>query len=446
MRTDVLSRVGSVVALTRAAAIAVNYCFVVGLARLMSQADYGIVGTVISATILFSMIGMVGQHLILLRLVPPLIEMGGSTTPLIVRSFRLAALGNFVIYVALVLLVLVLSQIGRLSQGALIAFGLLTVPLTGWIVMQAHLARAFRSILLAIVPKDILWRLLSLLTLSGLYVFADMRPMPLWIVLVVLVGVLSSLILVQGLILRSRVGFAPLSAIETQPLAPTTRADWKRLNRPLWISSVSGLVFTNLDVIIAGVFMGPEIAAIYFSANRIALVPRMFTESLVIVIGPILSSLHATGRKKEAAILIHGAVLRAFVPATLTVIGLAFFGHIVLSFFGEEYASGALALRVLLLTAVVLAFLGPADLVLTMCGEERVAMRISIISVFVGMILLMIGGFFGTVESLALAVLTAALFQRVLGWFMVRRRLQLSIDVFSALLDMLQRRKRQGDR
>ncbi len=434
MMSKGLARLAGKSFVLRIIAAGMTYVFVVALARMMTVEDFGVVGTLMSGALLFSVVGCVGQRMALLRFVPPLIEAPDAPIPLsfISRSIRLALSGNVVMYACLVAAAFIGQDIGRVDHAGLITLGLLIVPLTGLIDMQAHLARAYRSIVLAIAPKDILWRLMSLAVISAVF-FLRGDVVSLWVVLPVLVGVLLLLIAGQGILMKRWLGVPSLTkAALMRPAEPKDPA-WSSTRFPLWITSITAILFTNLDVVMAGVMIGPEAAALYFSANRIAMVPGLFLISYNIVVGPVFSGHFAAGRTEDLKQVSRAASLQVFVPTLVVVAGLFVFAGPILSLFGPEFTQSIPILRWLLLAALVNGVMGPNDLMLNMCGEERRAMRVALLGMCVGGSMVFIGAWTQDPTTLAMCTFAAIAFMRLLSWFMVRRSLHFSADAVTAL-------------
>ena len=78
--------------------------------------------------------------------------------------------------------------------------------------------------------------------------------------------------------------------------------------------------------------------------------------------------------------------------------------------------------------------LGSNELHLSMCGQEKSAMRNGAISSCVGLVLIVAGASTGSLTNLALSVAGAILFARLLSWMSVVRTLGFSADLVTAIL------------
>ena len=81
--------------LLRVSGAALSYVFVIVMARLMTVADFGILGTLMSASLLLSFTASFGQQMALLRFVPPLLAQGlpKAACDIIARAGRLTMAG-----------------------------------------------------------------------------------------------------------------------------------------------------------------------------------------------------------------------------------------------------------------------------------------------------------------------------------------------------------------
>ena len=448
MKAERIFRTSVVSLALRTISAGVTYLFLIALARTTDTADFGIVGTIISASLLFSIIASAGQRIALLRFVPgPLAkgdhrQLGGITS----ASFRVALFGNAVMYLLLAGCVVLAGLMGRLEHWAAIAWGLLVVPLTGIIDMQAHLARAYRHVVLALVPKDILWRLISGTVLAALFFLWDQRPLTLATVLSILVGVLASLIILQGLLMGARYRIPSAFAAAFAKERPDPGTDWRNARTPLWIASVAGVAFSNLDVIVVGLFLGSETAALYFAANRIAMIPVLFLVSQNIALGPAFSMHYASGQMDRVHRDVVKASLFTFVPTLCTAALLAVLAGPALSLFGSEFGAARDPLYILLASGVLAVAFGPNELVLTMCGQEAAAMRIAVWSTSIGALSILISTIWQTAEAVALGVFFAQCFMRGFAWLTARRVLGFSGDIISATIVLLGRTRSRAAR
>lgn len=429
-----LRRAAGTVLGLRVAGAAMTYAFVIAMARLLSPEDFGILATLMAASLFLSILASAGQQLALLRFLPPLLARGQSSaaSALAARAGLTAAAGNLALWVILAGAVMLADTLGQVERGPLLAFGLSIVPLVGVIDFQAHLARAYRLIMLAILPKDVLWRLISMgmaLVAAGL---SGATPLPLGTVLAILIAVLAGLILAQAAACRRR-GLPSLRALRQAMRTTPADDDWRRARGPLWGVSVAAVAFANVDVMLAAALLGPGPAGLYFAANRIAQAPGFLQNSWNVVTGPVLSELHGADRRDALARTAATASLQAFVPTLALALVLAALAGPVLALFGAPFVAAQGVLWLLLAATVMNTVFGPADLVLNMCGQDRAALRISLITTLGGVGLMLGLGLWHGATGIAAGVLIAVSWRKWMFWRTVHHRLGLRVDVLGAL-------------
>jgi O-antigen/teichoic acid export membrane protein len=245
--------------------------------------------------------------------------------------------------------------------------------------------------------------------------------------------VLAGLILWQGAMLSTRFNAQSfLQAIKEPPQLPPPQA-WRSTLIPHWISSVTALIFTNLDVVLVGMLIGEEDAGYYFAANRLALAPSLFMVSYNIVAGPLFSGHFEAGRLDELKTLTRRASVNVFILSLGVILVLAVFAEPALCLFGAEFSEAATILRWLLLACLLNTIFGPNDLILNMCGQERLAMWSALWSMVIGCTAIAIGASLGNTTLVAQMVCLAVAFARLLNWWLVWRTMQYSPDVFTSL-------------
>lgn len=415
---------------------ALTYAFVVAMSRMTTVADFGILGTVMSASQFISVAGSFGQQLALIRFVPPLLarDEPRAAHDIVARGAKLTVMINGLLWLAIATALLVAGALGWVARAPLIAFGLLMMPLTAVIDLQASLARSYKLILLAIVPKDVLWRIISLLLIVAVLLLLHTGRLPLWIGFAIMVATLAGLIVAAQLIGQTRHGLPSIAQLRAPLADPEAVAQWRAAKVPLWLVSVSSTALGNIDVIITAILLGPEPAGIYFAANRIAFAPIYFQQSYNIVIGPILSEHHARGNPGAAEQAARSAAVQIFVPTVLASAVLAAAAPLVLGLFGHEFVAGVPVLYLLIAATVANTAFGPVDMVLNMCSEERLSMHIGVAMLVLAAALIAILGYIGGAVGVAIGVLVSIIARRWLQWLAVERKVGMRIDVVSAAL------------
>ncbi len=430
------------------AAAATSYGFVFVLSQNMALADFGFVGALMTGAFVLSVLGAMGQQVAMLRYLPPLIAARDHRAVAATwrRALRLSLAGSLTLWAMGAGLGYLAAAAGYIGDWRAPALGLALVVLLCRIDMQASLARAFRAIALALIPKEVLWRAIAGAAILALAAFwGGGRPVGLYPAIITLIIVLAALTLVQGALIGRRIDAAQAGKA---PCPAQAAAEWRASVVPFWVFSVSAIYFANIDVALAGFFFGGSEAAGYFLANRIAQALAFFLISYNIAIQPALSERFAAQGRGDLAPLVARASLGAFLPTLVLALFLWLWAAPLLRLFGPEFPVAAPLLQVLVLAGVLNAAFGPGDLVLTMCAEDRAAMKISLWSIGLGtlaMPALALGLGWGT-AGIAWGVCIAVVFRKGASWALARRRLGISSDVISAALTLARGPRRQGPR
>ncbi|MBN1567880.1 MAG: polysaccharide biosynthesis C-terminal domain-containing protein [Acidobacteria bacterium] len=139
--------------------------------------------------------------------------------------------------------------------------------------------------------------------------------------------------------------------------------------------------------IVLGILAAESQVAVYHVAARTATLVTFLVVATNTVIAPEFARLHALKdirglervAKRSSALVTFGSL-----PAVLF---LMIFSENVMRFFGDEFASGSLVLRILVLGQLANALAGCVGMVLTMTSKERLAMVVSIGSLIITAIL-----------------------------------------------------------
>ncbi|MGR3661530.1 MAG: oligosaccharide flippase family protein [Paracoccaceae bacterium] len=396
-------------------AAVVTYGFSVLLARIMAPEAFGQIAFFLNSALLLSVLGARGQQMALIRFVPNAV--GGA---LIHAAFRLAASGTVLVFLTVVCVGFLAKAVGLMAgfSSIIMVLGFALVLVVGWSDFLAHLARGLHLIPLALIPKEVLWRGISVLLIIVLFFTKGSITAP--AILAILLTTLAALSIGQFLIVRKHINHSATSAIP---------AGWSQTIGPFWLTSVSNIFLANADVIAVGLILGPCSAGIYFAANRLAQLLAFFMNSTNIVIAPLLS---ADRQGDPAAIrkTIRSAAPRTGIPTVVFGTLLIIFAPVALQIFGPGFGPAVPALRLLALAGIVNAIGGPAEIVLNMCGYERVAMRISAASLAINLLLLCLGALSGNITFVALAVLVGSALRKVLNWAAVWRLISVRTDAF----------------
>jgi O-antigen/teichoic acid export membrane protein len=249
--------------------------------------------------------------------------------------------------------------------------------------MQSSVGRALGSVNLALVPKEVLWRLLIILLGGALFVTYG-HPVKAADVFVIATGVLVLLIAIQQVHLRR---LAEGHSLFTTALRRSTGsiADVLSTSAPFWVTSITSM-FAAIDVVIVSVMVGPESAGYYYAANRISLLLDFFLGTFCIPAAPLIARLFDEDRRTEITRVMSGAALAAFIAVLGCVVALALVGDIALMAFGKSFVHAHGVLMLLAVGVLASTYFGVGSIGLNMTGHQRAAMYIMIIPSVLGIV------------------------------------------------------------
>lgn len=360
------------------------------LARLMGEFEYGIFVLVWVLVILFGSLSCVGFHSAVIRFLPEyqatsaLAEIRGLTTT--ARLFALVAASTLAIVGFLGLWFFA----DRIEGYYLVPLylGLFTLPMIALGDVMDGTARAHGWPLSAMSPTFIVRPLLVL----GFMVLATGMGEPHTARTAMAAAMAAAYVttvsqfLVLTWRLRSRYISGPLR-IEL--------GRWLKVAVPVFLIDGFGFLLTNSDVVIVGFYLEPDDVAVYFAAAKTMALVHFVMFAVKAAAGPrIAGAMAARDRRQLADIAVESARWAFWPSLVLGGIVLAA-GPLLLSLFGPAFVGGWPLMAVLFAGIMAKAFIGPAEILLTMAGQQtlcvvlyagaliaNIALNLSLIPVF----------------------------------------------------------------
>ena len=211
------------------------------------------------------------------------------------------------------------------------------------------------------------------------------------------------------------------------PISSNNRA-WRKTAFSLACMSGFRQVSSNADIILLGLLRGPVEAGVFAVALRIAS-PLTFPLTAVNkALAPLTARLFAREKLHELEWSIRRAVRGVLCISLVGFVILWFAATPLLSIFGEDFVVGRDALLILAGGQLIFLAGGPAQLVLTMAGAEDLSLRVQAIGAVTSVALnVALIPFLGIIGAALAMVLSTALLN-VLGVWLVRRRLSITVS------------------
>ena len=362
-----------------------SYLMFMLLARWMSAAEYGYFATAFSLGSFLAVIAGMGQHNMVLRYLPqyegqnkPALAHGmllDSRKQILKGTLAVASLGLLVTY--MLGYFDILERVSHFYWGAIFA-----IPMA-WAEYQSHVLRACGSVVRALAPRDIVWRII--LPLSCFIWISTSGTLNAEITMMLAAATLGFLTLGQ-LSFNKKLVHKPVQ--EATPAYDLK--DWRGTRIGMWGSAVVGAASPQLSTVIVGIILSPEEAGMFFVALRTASLLSLPLIAINIVGAPLISNYFHSGQMDQLkSLLLH--IIGVCIACGL--LGYCFFiiaGEWLLSMFGEKYTEGYGILLTIAFGQLINVACGPSGVLMLMSNRERVFIKFQLIAEISGLLLMMI--------------------------------------------------------
>jgi O-antigen/teichoic acid export membrane protein len=236
-------------------------------------------------------------------------------------------------------------------------------------------------------------------------------------VLLIALGSATAVLLAGILVLRRR-----LAGLARHGASWPTRTVLRH-GPPFLFVRLNIWLLAGADLWVLGMFRPAEEVAIYGAASRVAMIVGTPLVVANAALAPMIAELHSQGQRQRLEHLVRAAATLSALPALFVVVlYLAAGGALLGLVFTADYARGFPVLILLALGQWVHVCLGSCGISLTMTGNQRDVMRVSILfSVLTVLGFLAVAGPFGMVGIGAVAACSITFYNSALAW-QARRR------------------------
>jgi O-antigen/teichoic acid export membrane protein len=329
-------------------------------ARTMSPDAFGVFATWLCIAQIASVVGLVGQELVLVRFLNEYQVLGKAD---LAKGVLLFSLKNSSI--AMLLAIAAIAAIAGIkgdAGGVLILSVAFFMIVNSGLMLGSQIARSLVSILMGEGNREFFWRIVVVLFLAGL-LFGNGRLSP-----TELFTVMAAAMLV-GLMVQVFSIAAALPGLRDVPTRSEAKR-WRASGLQFWFASILEAANQYFDVILIYWMLDAATAGIYFAASRLANVFAMLSAALYTFAARRLPSLYFSKNHEEFK---HTLVLMAEVTALCVVSGLLLIwmgAPYLLGLFGPAFAGQYWTLIVLAIGTAFQAAGGPAGAILQLTGHE----------------------------------------------------------------------------
>ena len=206
---------------------------------------------------------------------------------------------------------------------------------------------------------------------------------------------------------------------------------WIAVALPIFLVEGFFALLTNVDILIAGMYLSPHDVAIYFAAVKTLALVHFVYFAVKAGAAHRYSQYFTAGNVSQYEGFVRDTVKWTFWPSLAMGLLLLLTGKFLLSLFGQDFASGYPLLFILVIGIVARAAVGPAESVLTMSGQQNVCAAIYGITlcanIALNLSLIPIYGLYGA----AWATTIAMIFEAAALYSITIRRLGIHMFVFA---------------
>jgi O-antigen/teichoic acid export membrane protein len=329
-------------------------------ARTMSAEAYGHFATWLCIAQIASVIGLVGQELLLVRFLNEYQVRGehGLTKGVLLFSLKASVLATLAAVAA------VTAFGGWRGDSALLLVSVAVfMGVNSGLMLGSQVARAVAGILMGEGNREFFWRIFVVAALLAvLFTHGSITPAELF--------ALMATAMLGGLIVQIVAVLRNLPRMRDVP-AQFERARWKTSGFRFWLSSILEAANQYFDVILIYWLLDPVMAGIYFAASRLANVFAMLTAALYTFAARRLPSLYFSKQHDEfrRTLILMAEVTALCVAAGLLIICVG--APYLLGLFGPAFVAQTDTLIVLAIGTAIQAAGGPAAAIIQLTGHER---------------------------------------------------------------------------
>ena len=280
----------------------------------------------------------------------------------------------------------------------------------------AEIFRGFHDLRAASLFGDQLLQRMTLVACLGV-VWWSSWSVDLERVVLLALGSTSAVLLAGLLVLRRRV-----AGLAGHGAAWPTRAVLRH-GPPFLMVRLNIWLLAGADLWVLGMFRPPEEVAIYGAASRVALIAGTPLVVANAALAPMIAELHSQGQHPRLERLVQAAATLSALPSLLVVVLYVVLGGPLLGWvFTADYVHGFPVLILLGIGQWLHVCLGSCGIALTMTGNQRDVMRISVwFSALTVLGFLAVAGPFGMIGIGAVTASSMALYNAALAWRAWRR-------------------------
>lgn len=366
-----LAKGGAAALLVKVASAGLSFVMFIYIARGMTPEGFALFGFGFSAATLIVLGGSVGQRTAALRFVPVYEERSSLAAQRghVRRGYGIVTAGCITLAL---LFVVVSNSVSALTGGAYAWAVAFFAVVLGVAEYQAHVLRGHGKIILALAPREVLWRAI-VTVLFALPAFALIPKISATYGFVVISIFLLLLMIVQGM---AHPATKP-KAIFFDSVDTSEQALWLRSGAFFWGTGLLRAATPNVAMLLIGAML-PHEGGAFFAALRLAMVVNLVLVASSMLSMPMLSAAHERGDMDAVRVICRFVAILTSLPALMFFGFFIFTGDQMMGLYSEQFAFAHWALVLIAFGYLIKALCGPGPALLQMMGQESQFLKLSL--------------------------------------------------------------------
>jgi O-antigen/teichoic acid export membrane protein len=417
------------------ASVALAYLMFVVLARTMTKDNFGQFAFAFSLATFIAVVAALGQPILVLRLIPVYQdENRPSLLKGLVRDSWLTVLFGGLISAGLMVIG---SSVWAAVEGTNVTYLFWAALLMIAMAIARHQAysmRGFGNIVLALAPRDIIWRVMVIVCAIVIAYRDSMIPTS---------KAINICTLTLTIVLIMQLFAHPVTHPRTlvQSGLETDREFWTRESKGLWAVTIAQAAGPNLSVVILGLILSPEETGPFFAALRTATLLTLPLTAGAIVGAPMISRHYNAGQTGEMQKILRYLVIGITVPVLVGLLLILLFGEMILGLFSPEFVSARAALTVIALGTLVNALSGPTGFIMNMTGHHRQYFVIMTATQLAALLILPVAAYYFGMLGAAATVAAGMVSWNFWVWWWARKNLSVDPTFYGVVEWLVSRNK-----
>lgn len=347
------------------------YGMIVTLAHMMTTEEYGRFAFGLNLSIIAATLAGLGFPTGILRYWPKstVAEDFAGARGVVAMGYKYSSLGG--------VLLIALTTAGSIGAGLVTGnfhvTEFLAISVLGLVISLAdfstNLLRAQGSTIVSMLPRDILWRVFTVLGAGLVFSLGYSVTGP--VALTICMLVLAALTYWQWISIRGNM------ARQLQPSQTREHfSDIRSSLLPLWASSVVFAMIQQFDVVVVGSLLGNAEAGAYFAAQKTAALLSLVLIAAGLVAAPSMSGLYHSGKMAELQRLCRTMAGAIVVVTAIGFTLLALVGKFLLGLFDANFVTAYPILIIVALGTMIDAVSGPNAYLMQMTRYETHYLKI----------------------------------------------------------------------